>query len=181
MSSILLVWKNLKHCNKMREVLPYILRFVTLLLLQVLLFNNIDFLGYVNPYIYLIFFLDLPISYKTSKSMLLGFLMGFIVDIFANTMGVHTFACVLLCFVRNAWIRMLFSSLNVQQDKLTLQRVGWIDYIKYIFVLILLHHTALYMLEAFSFYAFGVVFLRIVINTVSTMLLILCYEFIRSR
>lgn len=113
--------------------------------------------------------------------MLLGFLMGFIIDIFANTMGVHTFACVLLCYVRNAWIRMLFSSLNVQQDKLTLQRVGWIDYIKYTFVLILLHHTALYTLEAFSFYAYGIVFLRIVINTVSTLFLILCYEFIRSR
>ena len=104
----------------MRQILPHTIKFVLLLLLQVLLFNNINFLGYVNPYIYLIFFLSLPVSFKTSQSMLLGFLMGFIIDIFANTMGVHTFACVLLCFVRNAWIGLLFSSLNAMQDELTL-------------------------------------------------------------
>lgn len=113
--------------------------------------------------------------------MLLGFFMGLVVDIFSNTMGVHTFACVLLCFVRNNWISLLFSSLNAQQDELTLLRVGWLDYTKYIVGLVLLHHTAIYMLEVFSFYAFGYTLLRIVINTVFTSFLILCYEFFRSR
>lgn len=165
----------------MRHVLPYIVRFIVLLFLQVLLFNNIDFLGYVNPYIYLIFFLDLPISFKTSYSMLLGFVMGLIIDIFANTMGVHTFACVLLCFVRKSWINLLFTSFNTQQDSLNPVRVGWPSYLKYTVGLIALHHLTIYMLEAFSFYAFGYTFLRIIINTIFTTSFILFYEFLRNR
>lgn len=165
----------------MPSVLPYILRFVAVLLLQVLLFNNLDFMGYLSPYIYLIFFLRLPVSFKTSYSMLLGFLMGLLVDIFSNTMGVHTFACVLVCFVRNGWIGMLFSTLNAQQDEVSAVRVGWLDYFKYVVGLVLLHHTVLYMLEAFTFFAFGYTLLRIVLNTVCTTGFVLCYEFLRSK
>lgn len=166
----------------MQYVLPYIARFVTLVLLQVLLFNNMNFMGYASPYIYLLFFLHLPISFKTTYSMLLGFLMGLLVDIFANTMGVHTFACVLLCFVRNQWIALLFSSLNAQQDDtLTPLRVGWLNYLKYVLGLVLLHHLFIYMLEAFTFYAFGYTLIRIVINTIFTTSLIFCYEYLRSK
>ena len=157
------------------------LKFVLLLLLQVLLFNNIHWGGYISPYIYLVFFLDLPVNYKTSYAMLLGFLMGFVVDIFSNTMGVHTAACVLLCFVRTSWIQMLFSSLNTQQNQLTLSRVGWIDYLKYIGGLVLLHHTTLFMLESLSIEALGYTFLRILLNTLLTILLILFYGYLRSK
>lgn len=166
----------------MRSIyIKYSLKFIVVLLLQVLLFNNIDYLGYISPYIYLIFFLDLPVDFKTSYSMLLGFLMGFIIDIFANTMGVHTFACVLVCFMRNSWIDLLFSSLNAQQNDLSLARVGWLDYFKYLTGLVLVHHTALFMLEAFSFQSFGYTFLRIVANSAVSMLLILFYEYYRSK
>ncbi len=165
----------------MPQVLPYLLRFVLLLFLQVLLFNNLNFLGYVSPYIYLIFFLALPFAFKTSYSMLLGFLMGLVIDIFSNTMGVHTFACVLLCYVRKTWIGLLVNTTNLQQDSLSVSRLGWLDYTKYILGLILLHHTALYMLEAFGFYAFGYTLLRIIVNTIFTTLFILCYEYIRSK
>lgn len=157
------------------------LKFVTVLLLQVLLFNNIDYFGFISPYIYVLFFLDLPVNYKTAYAMLLGFLMGFLVDVFGNTMGVHTFACVLLCFVRNTWINLLFSSLNAQQTELTLARVGWIDYLKYIGGLILLHHTTLFLLETLSFVAFWHTLLRILANTVVTVLLVLFYEYFRSK
>ncbi|MBQ2025152.1 MAG: hypothetical protein II215_01600 [Paludibacteraceae bacterium] len=162
-------------------VIWYALKFVTVLLLQVLLFNNIDYFGFISPYIYLLFFLDLPVNFKTAYAMLSGFLMGFWVDVFGNTMGVHTAACVLLCFVRNTWISMLFSSLNAQQTELTLARVGWIDYLKYIGGLVLLHHTALFLLESLSFVAFGYTLLRIVSNTVVTVSLILFYEYFRSK
>lgn len=161
--------------------LLYTLKFVVVLLLQVLLFNNIDYFGFISPYIYLLFFLDLPVNFKTSQAMLLGFLMGFLVDVFGNTMGVHTFACVLLCFVRNTWINLLFSSLNAQQTELTLARIGWWDYFKYAAGLVLLHHTALFLLESLSLVALGYTFLRIFANTAITLLLVLFYEYFRSK
>lgn len=162
-------------------VLWQVLKFVVLLLLQVLLFNNMDFGGYISPYIYLIFFLDLPVNYKTAYAMLLGFLMGFCVDVFSNTMGVHTAACVLLCFVRSSWIHLLFSSLNAQQNQLTLSRVGWMDYLKYVGGLVLLHHSTLFLLESLSVEALGYTFVRIFLNTITSVSLILFYEYFRSK
>lgn len=161
--------------------LLFALKFIAVLLLQVLLFNNIDFLGYISPYIYLIFFFDLPLNFKTSHLMWLGAAMGLVIDIFSNTIGVHFFASVLLCFVRNAWIGLTFPALNAAQNELTLGRVGVLAYLKYIVGLVLLHHTALFLLESFSLMAFGYTFIRILLNTVATVLLVLCYEYFRGK
>ncbi|PHR99524.1 MAG: rod shape-determining protein MreD, partial [Leeuwenhoekiella sp.] len=39
------------------SILRNILRFIVLVLAQITLFNNIDFLGYINPYPYILFVL----------------------------------------------------------------------------------------------------------------------------
>jgi len=42
------------------QIILNIVRFVVLMLLQVIVLNHINFLGYVNPYAYLIFILLFP-------------------------------------------------------------------------------------------------------------------------
>ena len=113
--------------------------------------------------------------------MWLGFAMGLIIDIISNTMGVHTFSSVLLCFARNAWIALTFPAINAAQNELTLGRVGILAYLKYVVGLVLLHHIALFLLENFTFIAFGYTLVRILLNTVVTVLLVLCYEYFRGK
>ena len=74
--------------------------FILLILLQVLLFNNIQFSGYVNPYIYIMFILLLPVEIPTWLLLILSFFTGFIIDIVSGTPGMHTSATVLAGFVR---------------------------------------------------------------------------------
>jgi len=45
------------------EILKNIIRFILLVLTQVLLLNHINFLGYVNPYIYILFIIVLTIGF----------------------------------------------------------------------------------------------------------------------
>ena len=81
-------------------LLKYFGLFVLLVLLQEFFFSNIQLSGFINPYVYVLFVLMLPM--KTPRWILLttAFLLGLSVDLFADTLGFHTFATTLIAFVR---------------------------------------------------------------------------------
>ncbi len=95
----------------MPTALQNIFRFILLVLLQVLVLNNIQFMGYINPYLYILFILSLP--YQTPKwfVLLLGFRLGLTIDVCSNTMGMHAFATVFVAFLRGGTIK-LFTSIE---------------------------------------------------------------------
>ena len=76
--------------------LQNIARFILVILIQVFVLNNIRFSGFINPYIYILFILMLPVRFPRWLSLILGFITGMIIDSFTNTPGVHTFATVLI-------------------------------------------------------------------------------------
>lgn len=81
-----------------RDLLKYTIMLVVLVLLQVLLLNNIQFSGYINPYMYVLFILLLPFETPRYLLLLLGFFLGLLVDIFSNTPGFHASATTFLAF-----------------------------------------------------------------------------------
>ena len=72
----------------------YLTQFVILVILQLLIFNNIEFSGYVNPYVYVLFILLLPFDTPKALLLILAFIMGIIIDLFMGTPGVHSSATV---------------------------------------------------------------------------------------
>ncbi len=90
----------------MLTVLQNILSFVLLVLFQVLALNNIQFLGFINPYIYILFIIALPVKTPRWLSLILAFILGLTLDIFSNTLGMHAFATVLIAFLRNGIINL---------------------------------------------------------------------------
>jgi len=95
----------------MNSIIRYTVTFLLLIALQLLIFNNIEFSGYVNPYVYVMFILILPVAMPSWILLLLGFLTGFVIDLFSGTMGVDTFATVIAAYVR-PWVL----SLNVTAE-----------------------------------------------------------------
>jgi rod shape-determining protein MreD len=81
-------------------IIRFGLIFISLVLLQVLLFNNIQFSGYINPYVYIMFILLLPIEIPSWLLLILSFSIGMIIDFFSGSPGIHTSATVLSGFVR---------------------------------------------------------------------------------
>jgi rod shape-determining protein MreD len=85
----------------MINLLPrYVFNFVTFILLQVLLLNNLQFNEFLNPYAYLLFIITLPFSTPRWLLLTLGFLTGFTIDVFLNTLGIHAAAAVFAAFLR---------------------------------------------------------------------------------
>lgn len=82
----------------MNPIIKNIVLFFTLILIQVLVLKSID-IGLANwwitPFFYIILIIELPVRTNGAIILLLAALMGFLVDIFYNTLGFHMSAAVL--------------------------------------------------------------------------------------
>ena len=151
-----------------------IIRFVVLVLVQVLLVNHIYLGGYVHPYIYLIFIMLLPVTMPKWQVLGLGFVLGLCIDIFTDTPGLHSGATTLMAFCRPAILRLVSGHQkleNVQEPNIGQLGGPW--FIRYVSCLVLVHHFALFFLESFSFHLIGQVLLRIVLSVPVSVFLIM--------
>ena len=157
----------------------YAVMFVGLVLLQVLILNNIQFSGFVNPYVYILFIMLLPFTIPGYAVLGLSFLLGLSIDIFSNTPGVHSSATVLLGFLRPG-IANLISSREIIEKGNTpnMKQLGFASFLKYTIIAVLVHHLFLFYAEAFSFEGFFHTLLRIILSSVFSIVIILASQFI---
>ena len=139
-----------------------IIRFFIVLALQLLVFNNIQFSGYINPFFYVLFILLLP--FETPKWLMLisSFLLGLSVDIFSHSYGMHAAASVFVAFLRPSLIRFIHSKKEYEAGVLpTMGHLGFSWFISYASLLIFIHHFIYFFLEAFRLSDFLNTFYRI--------------------
>lgn len=152
----------------------YILTFVILVLVQVLLMNNIQLGGYLNPYIYVLFLLSLPFETPKWGLLVLGFLLGLTIDLFSHTVGMHTSACVFMAFLRPMVLRSLEPRDGYEtESQPSVRDYGLSWYFKYSSILILAHHLFLFYIEIFKLDNFFHTFSRAVLSGAFSLILIL--------
>lgn len=166
----------------MNNILRYSGAFVLLITLQLVIFNNIEFSGYVNPFVYLMFILILPVSIPSWILLLLSFLTGFVIDLFSGTLGVHAFACVLAGFVR-PWVLSLNVTAEAAEGDMSpsSHRSGLRWFMIYVVTLVLVHHLALFFVELFSLRHFLHTVLRVLLSTAVTTFFIVLFDFMRPH
>jgi hypothetical protein len=165
------------------KVLPRnILRFLILILAQILIFNNIQFSGYINPYIYILFIILMP--FETPKWMLLvsAFLLGLTIDIFSDTLGMHTIATLFMAFLRPYVLNIISPRDGYEPG--TFPRVSYYGlawFTRYAFILILAHHFVLFYIEIFRFGNFFSTLLRVILSTIFSLGFIVLSQFFVYR
>ena len=87
-----------------------ILIFFLLLVMQLLIFSHVDLLGYVNPAVYILWIGFFPFLGNRPIFLVSSFLLGWILDIYLNTGGVHAAGLVLLAFARPLLLRLAFGA-----------------------------------------------------------------------
>jgi rod shape-determining protein MreD len=163
------------------RILRYGLIFILLLLLQVLLFNNIQFSGYVNPYIYIMFILLLPVEMPAWILLIISFAMGLIIDLFSGTPGMHTSATVLAGFVRPYVLRIISPRDGYEpgaNPSIIIYGFRW--FLIYASIIVFIHHFSLFYLEVFRFTDFFRTFLRVILSSVFSISFIILLEYIRK-
>ncbi|RXR21315.1 rod shape-determining protein MreD [Flavobacterium amnicola] len=131
-------------------ILFNIVRFVLLIAAQVVIFNNIDLFGFVNPFPYILFILLYPVNSNRAGLLVASFFLGLTIDMFENSGGVHAAACLILANLRPTFFKFAFGLSYEYQtikinDKLSPERFT------FIFISILTHHLVLFILEFFKF------------------------------
>src|SRR4030066_1234081 len=154
--------------------------FVLLILLQVLLFNNIEFSGYINPYIYIMFILLLPVEISSGLLLLISFFTGLVIDFFCGSPGMHTSATVLAGFVR-PYVLSLISPRDGYEAGSNPSMIiyGFRWFLLYTLIIILIHHLVLFYLEVFRFTDFFRTLLRVILSSLFSITFILLLEYAR--
>lgn len=164
------------------EIITLLLRFLALTALQVLLLNNIQLSGFINPYIYLLFIMLLPVKFSKGFSLVLAFVSGFAIDIFTNTAGMHAAATVLMAFMRPAVLRIFSPRDGYEAESVpSMSRMGFNWFAVYASVLIVIHHVTLFFIEAFTFSSFFLTLTRALLSGAASLLIILIAQFLTGK
>ena len=153
--------------------------FLAFVLLQVLILNNVQFNGYLNPMLYVLFLLLLPFEISKSFLLILGFVIGLSIDMFTNTMGMHAAACVFLCLSRPFILKYIEPRGGYEHDAFpSIKEMGLVWYLSYAGILILLHHLVLFYIEVFRFSEFLTTFYRVILSALFTLILIIIVQYL---
>ena len=126
-----------------------IVRFIVLVLLQSLVLNNINFLGYINPYIYILFVILFPVKNNRMLFIFLSFLLGLSVDLFLDSGGVHAAACVTIAYVRPLILKFSFGMIYEHQT-IKFSNMEFGQRLTYFAIITFIHHLLLFSLEIFN-------------------------------
>jgi rod shape-determining protein MreD len=132
-----------------KTLLINIVRFLGLLILQIFLFDQIYFLGFINPMVYLLFIILFPVNNKTWDFMLLAFLLGIVLDTFQDTGGAHAAACLTLAFTRPLWLQVVYGE-SYKMKNLTIIKTSPYKLFLYLMICITLHHVVFFNLVIFN-------------------------------
>ena len=160
----------------------YLVYFIVLVLIQVLILNHIQFSGYVNPYMYVLFILLLPFETPGWLLLIIAFSLGLTIDMFSDTLGVHASATVFMAFLR-PYVLSGISSRDTYEIN-TLPRISYYGFnwfLKYTVILVFAHHLFLFFIENFKFDNFFLVLMRVVLSAIFSTVLIVLSQYLFFR
>lgn len=162
-----------------KQVWINILHFIVLVLFQVLILNNIQLSGYVNPYFYVLFILLLPFETPKWLLLILGFIMGLTIDFFMHTEGINAAATTLMAYLRPGTIKIFTGTRDIEPGtRPSIADMGFKWFLMYSLILVFFHHLLLFYLETFRLNEFLNVLPLILISTLVTLVLIILSQYI---
>ncbi|MDA3910393.1 MAG: rod shape-determining protein MreD [Bacteroidales bacterium] len=167
----------------MIKYLPkYLLIFITCILLQVVIFNEMQISRFLNPSFYVLFILLLPFETPKWLQLISAFALGLIIDAFMNTAGMNTAAIVFIAFLRPAVLNLVSPREGYEPGSFPrIAQMGFSWFLKYSLILIALHQFALFFIEAMSFNFVGLTLLVALTNTIATTFFVIVSQFIMFK
>lgn len=161
-------------------ILNYTMWFIGLLLMQVLVFNRIHFLGYATPMPFIYFLLILHNETPRWLYILLAFTLGICLDITANSIGECAAVTTLIGLVTP---HLLDAFKPAERDEeafipsaITMK---WGGFIGYITVCTIIFCTLFFIIENFSFFHITDLLIDIASSSAITILIICAIERVR--
>lgn len=161
------------------EIAKNIVRFLLLVLLQVIIIQNINLTGYVILLPYVIVIIMIPFEAPKLLVLFSSFLLGVIIDYFYDSAGLHASACTIMGFARYYVLKYIAPRDGYDLGvKPTVEDMGIEWFLRYAGILIFIHHFFLFYLEVFRLNDFFSTFLRVLLSSLGTLSLIYLIQFL---
>lgn len=144
------------------------LRFVLLVLAQALVFNDLGFWGFINPMIYVLFIYWYPLQNNRTIFLMIGFVLGITIDLFSDSMALHTAATVTAIYIRPFLVRFCFGA-NFEPQGFGLKNVTRLQRYALLALIVGVHHLVYFSLEIFSFAHFLLILKKLFFISLGTL------------
>jgi hypothetical protein len=166
----------------MKHIYSYLWLAPLFVLLQVLFLNNINFVSYINPLVYLILIITLPQDTEKWFLIIYAFFLGVLLDLFEGNIGLNSSSLVFISFFKPYLTKVLIPKNSIdEKDKLELKKLGIKTFSIYALILIFIHNLFLFLLEKFSFSFILPLLLEIILSTIITFIIILIFQLFRFK
>ena len=162
------------------SVLKTILSFIGLVLLQVIICSNINFLGDLNPYVYVIFILLYPVTKNRLLFIFLSFLLGFSIDIFLDSGGMHAAASVAIAYIRPLFLKFSFGAAFDYQS-IKFSNTDFSQRLVYFLFIIVIHHFILFSLVLFDQNKIALILQQALYSSIFTLIICLLLTSLFSK
>lgn len=160
----------------------HIILFFVYILVQVMVLKNLVLFDAAFCFLYVAFILLLPFELSAMMTIIIGFLTGFMIDVFYDSMGLHAFAMVLMSYLRIYWLSVITPQGGYETgNSPTIAANGIQWFLVYAIPLVFIHHFVLFFLEASGFEMFWYTMLKIISSLVFTMIVILFLQFLAPQ
>ena len=159
-------------------ILPF-LAFFAYVLAQVLILKSLVLFNTAFCFLYIFFILLLPLEFNNLVLMLIGFVLGFSIDIFYDSLGLHALSLVLLAYLRNYWLSAITPQGGYDvgvPPSLSAYGLQW--FLVYTIPLIFAHHFVVFFVEAAGFHLFWYTMLKVMMSLLFTLTIAIILQYL---
>ena len=157
----------------------YSIYFVFIILLQGLVFNQIQLSGLIYPMVYTVAIIMLPVETSLLLSIGIAILLGVGVDMFSDTFGLHTSASLLVAYIRPFILKVLrprdgYDSVLL----LSIHDMGKTWFLAFSAILVAIHHLWFFIFELLRFDLIFSIILKTFCSTLVTLFIIILLQYL---
>ncbi|HBK71378.1 MAG TPA: rod shape-determining protein MreD [Flavobacteriaceae bacterium] len=157
----------------MNDIFKYSFLFIALILIQIIVLNNILFLGYINPFLYILFIVVFPFRRDRGFILILSFILGLIIDFFSDSGGINAAATLAIAYIRLPLIKGLLRKTEIDFLVFNILKTPFSKLLSFIAILTFTHHFILFSLDYFKFSELLTILSRTILTSVFTIILII--------
>ena len=162
-----------------KNIKSYVITSFIIITLQLFMFNNINFLGFINPWIYILIIIIIPQNIKNNHLIIIAFFIGIILDSLFYTFAINTISLISVSWIRPLIIKKLFSGKNYNKKNfISIRNNGFYAYLKYASIITLIHHSIIVIIDYTFFINFSDIIVKIIMSPLMSIIIITCISLI---
>jgi len=147
------------------------MRFLALVLLQVLVLNHLNLFGYLNPMVYIVWVVLFPIRKNQSIFLILSFLLGLSIDFFSDSGGINAASTLFIAFIRLPLLKIVLKKTDFDYLLFNLRAISFGKAFLFITTLTFIHHFIIFSLAYFNINSFLIIISNTILTSIITIII----------